>query len=324
MIDFLRRILLQVSPDISLQFTSTSSSQQAEKINQLTNYFFYAATLILFIVIALTTYVIIRFRHKNNQLPNSKKLNPKWEIVMLGIPLLLVIIFFFLSMNVTTKIAPQSKEKIPDVVITGHQWWWQADYPEAGVTTANEIHLPVNKDLLLKLESQDVIHSWWIPQFGNKMDMIPSQDNFLEVNIKAPGTYYGTCSEFCGDQHAHMQIIVYAESDSAYNEWLTHSRKRAATDSSEQIQDGKRLFIEKTCSNCHTIKGTEANGINGPDLTHLASRSTLLAGVLVNNVSNLKSWISKPQKIKPGAYMPDFAMEDSTVESITAYLSSLK
>lgn len=316
-------ILLQVSPDISLQLTSRSSSQQAVHINHLTNYFFLAAAAIMLVVTSLTIYMMIRFHAKREKKSPEKTLSHKWEIAMLGIPLLMVFYFFYLSVTTTAQITASPTEKTADVTITGHQWWWQIDYPGQGVTTANEIHLPVQKNILLKLLSADVIHSWWVPQLGNKIDLVPSHDNYLSVLIKEPGKYYGRCSEFCGDQHAHMLITVIAQTEAEYNEWLQRHRQPAAA-TQDVATTGAHLFMEKTCSNCHRINGVTAGSDDGPDLTHLASRETLLSGMLVNNYSNLYNWIRDPQKIKPGSHMPDFALEDSTLKAITDYLSSLK
>lgn len=324
MINFLSRILLQTSSNFSLQFVLKSSTKEAQEINT-QHYYLIAACILMFLVVAvLLLYVLRRFNHKKQPFPSSKTLSSKWEIPILVIPLLLVAIFFYYSLGISQKISPGDKRS-PDVIITGHQWWWQADYPAASATTANEIYLPANKDLLLQFQSADVIHSWWVPQFGRKMDLIPNEHNFLKVHIKNPGTYYGTCSEFCGDQHANMQIIIHALSDTDFNKWLSVLRQGAIPDSgSAIIEKGKRLFEEKTCSNCHSIKGTASNGINGPDLTHLGGRKTLLTGYLTNNIPNLEKWISHPQLIKPGSYMPDFALDDSSVYAITEYLSSLQ
>lgn len=311
---------LKVSPDIPLQSVLQSSSRQAEEINRLTNYFFVAAGFILLVVTVFTAYVLYKFRG-NKKETSSKPLSRKWEIAMIGIPSLLVAIFLYLNIKTINSVEPDHGNKTPDVIITAHQWWWEASYPSSNVVTANEIHLPVGKNILLKLLSADVVHDWWIPQFGNKMDMVPTQENYLWLNIKQPGEYYGICSEFCGAQHAHMRLKVIAQSDEEYNNWLMHRQQPAMN---TVFTDGAQLFMTKTCGNCHRINGTAANGTVGPDLTHLGSRQTLLAGLLENNLQNLQNWIKDPQQIKPGAYMPDFHLDDTTVKSIAFYLNSLK
>jgi cytochrome c oxidase subunit 2 len=298
-----------------------SSSRQAEEINRVANYFYLAAGCILLVVAVCTAYVLYKFREQNKNNAAEKSLSRKWEIVMIGIPTLLVAIFLYVNIKTINSVEPDTKGRTPEVIITAHQWWWEANYPSANVTTANEIHLPAGKSILLKLLSSDVIHDWWVPQFGNKMDMIPSQENYLWLTIKQPGEYYGICSEFCGAQHAHMRIKVIAQTEKEYNNWLIQHRQPVTNTS---FTSGAQLFMQKTCGNCHRINGTAANGTIGPELTHLASRQTLLAGLLENNPQNLENWIKDPQQIKPGANMPDFHLDDTTVKAISAYLYSLK
>lgn len=312
--------LLKVSPDIPLQNVLRSSSRQAEDINRLANYFFLAAGGMLLIVAVLTALVVYRFRANNPRNTENKNLSNKWEFATIGIPSVLVAVFLYMNISTMNRVLPAHDNHQPDVVITAHQWWWEAKYPGTDVVAANEIHLPSGKKLLLKLLSADVVHDWWVPQLGNKMDMVPAQENFLWVTIKEPGEYYGICSEFCGAQHAHMRIKVVAQTQEEYEKWLQQHQQPAAA----SISGGAQLFMEKTCGNCHRINGTAANGTAGPDLTHLASRQTLLAGLLENTPQNLEKWIRHPQQVKPGANMPDFLLDDTTAKALTAYLYSLK
>lgn len=311
--------LLQTAPTIPLQSVLRSSSVQADEINRVTNYFFVAAGFILLVVAALTAYVIYRFREGKQQRTTGNSPGRKWEIAMIGIPTALVAIFLYLNISTIQRVEPGTRGRQPDVVITAHQWWWEAVYPN-NVIAANEIHLPAGKPLLLKLLAADVIHDWWIPQFGNKMDMIPSQENYLWLTIKKPGEYWGICSEFCGAQHAHMRLKVVAEKEDDYNRWLQAHQQTALLPPSE----GAQLFQSMTCANCHRISGTTARGRAGPDLSHLGSRSTLLAGLLVNNQQNIAQWIKNPQQIKPGAHMPNFLLHDTNASKLAAYLYSLK
>lgn len=317
---FLWESLLKVSPDIPLQSVLRSSSRQAEEINRVGNYFYIAAGFILLIVATSTAFVLYTFREKKYN-GAKRTLNGNWEIAMIGIPSLLVAAFLYLNIKTINSVEPPVNGAVPEAVITAHQWWWEAKYPSANVITANEIHLPAGKKILLKLLASDVIHDWWIPQFGNKMDMVPTQENYLWLNIKQPGDYYGICSEFCGAQHAHMRIKVIAQTQDDYNNWLKQHQQTATTTS---FSSGAQLFMTKTCGNCHRITGTAANGSVGPDLTHIGSRETLLAGLLENNIQNLESWIKHPQQIKPGANMPDFHLDDTTTKAISDYLFSLK
>lgn len=313
--------LLKVSPDVPLQTVMQSASQQAEEINRITIYFFIASGFILLVVLALTTFVVYRFRESKVAHYKPGSISKKWEIAMIGVPTALVGLFLYYNITTIQQVEPDANGHQPDVIITAHQWWWEASYPIDKVVTANEIHLPAGKKILLQLRAADVIHDWWIPSFGNKMDMVPKQVNHLWLTIKQPGEYYGICSEFCGAQHAHMRIKVIAHNADEYNRWL-HQHKHTSLASTETI--GAQLFMQKTCGNCHRINGTNANGVVGPDLTHLASRATILAGLLNNTPQNLENWIRHPQTIKPGAYMPDFHLDDTTVKHIAAYLYSLK
>lgn len=314
------RNLLKVSPDIPLQSIFKASSDQAQELNRVTNYFFWAAGFILLVVAILTAYMLYRFREKNANA--QKTLSTRWEVLMIGVPSVMVAVFLYFSIVTMNHVQSAVKNAQPDVVITGHQWWWEASYTGTGVKTANEIHLPAGKRLLLKLLSDDVIHDWWIPALGNKMDMVPTQENYLWVTIKEPGIYYGACSEFCGPQHAHMRIKVIAEKEDQFNKWLTVLQEPALQ--GPELISGQKLFMSKTCANCHRINGTSAQGTTGPDLTHLAGRSTLLAGLINNNVENLERFIRDPQKIKPESRMPEFLLDDTTIKAIATYLYSLK
>ena len=307
-------------------FVLKSSSVQAESINRLHGYFFIAAAFIFTVVTAFTVFVVVKFRHKPEDAGKEytpKQLNPKWEYAMIGVPTAMVILFFFLMLHTMNRVLPSTDNQQPDVVITGHQFWWEAQYPKQGVTAANEIHLPVGKKLLLKLVSADVIHDWWVPQFGNKMDLISGKENYLWVNITKAGKYEGNCSEFCGAQHAGMFINVYADTDDDFKKWISLHQQKATPSIQPLAVQGAKLFQEKACGGCHAIEGTTALGRAGPNLTHIASRNTLLTGLLQNNSDNLRRWLANPQQIKPGANMPNFLLDKQELNELVAYLSSL-
>ena len=217
----------------------------------------------------------------------------------------------------------QSQEQ-PDLVIVGHQWWWEVRYPKAGVVTANEIHLPAGQRLLTRIESADVIHSFWVPALGRKMDAIPGHPNHLYIQADTPGTYLGTCAEYCGAQHAWMRIRVIVQTPKDFQAWLQQQAAVPATPTSGQAAQGAQLFQDLTCRNCHSIAGTSAHGTFAPDLTHLTDRQTIGAGVLDNTPANLALWLTNPQAIKPGSYMPNLNLSSDQVMSLVAYLESLK
>ena len=316
--------MLHIVLGIFATSTLQSSSQQAEEINRLTNYFFWAAGFILLVVTILTAYMVIKYRHRQGITATKKQVNKKWEIVMIGVPTLLVAVFFYLTIKTMQNVLPPAEGKNPDVVVIGHQWWWQAIYPSHNVMAANEIHLPAGKTVLIKLRSADVIHDWWVPELGNKMDAVPGHENYLWLTIKKPGIYIGACSEFCGAQHAGMRLRIVAQSQQDYDNWLTTQQQSAALSNDTLVQTGAQLFAQYTCGSCHRINGTSANGEAGPDLTHIGSRSTLLTGLMTNNPHNLKSWLKDPQQIKPGAHMPNFFLDEHSLKALTAYLTALK
>lgn len=303
------------------------ASEQGDKIKPLILYFCIAGAVVLLVVAGLLTYVCFKYRAKPGA-PEPKQTtgNTKVEVVAVVISIALVLVALLLSIKIMRQIMPNQNDpkQSPDVVITGHQWWWEASYPGTPVTTANEIHLPVGKKLLLELRSADVIHDWSVPAFGPKMDMIPGRNNYLSLTIKKPGIYKGQCNQFCGIEHARMRIRVIAQTPSDFQRWLHARKQQAEKPMGKMAMLGAALFQHKTCGSCHRIRGTEANADVGPDLSHLASRKTLLAGMEANNKENLSAWISNPQEVKPGAHMPNFIFEKDTINAIVDYLSELK
>lgn len=303
------------------------NSQQAEKITQLFNYFNIAAAGMILLVSGLVIYITFKFREKKNDKrePSQTTGSKKLEALMIGGPFLLLVFFFYKTVTIENDLLPtNAPNRNPDVIVTGHQWWWEVQYPGLKVIAANEIHLPAGRQVLMELHAADVIHDWWVPDLGNKMDMIPGVKNYLWVNINKAGTYEGACSEFCGKQHAWMRINVVAQSEGDYNKWLQANAASSAHPSDSLAIKGKALFQSYTCSNCHRIGGTEAKGMIGPDLTHVASRKYLLTGLLQTNEDNLYKWINHPQKIKQGAYMPDFILNKDSVRALAHYLEQLK
>jgi cytochrome c oxidase subunit 2 len=300
-------------------------SPQAERIRELTTGFIWAASAMLLLVIILTTWLSVKYRGRNNQQePKQVTGNRKLEVLMVGIPLILVTGFFFWSELTMSAVLPPRGEQKPAVIITGHQWFWQADYPGTKVSTANEIHLPVGRKLLLQLNSADVIHDWWVPALGGKMDMIPGMDNYLWVTIRDTGVYDGACSEFCGQQHAWMRIRVVAQSPADYDNWLATQERPAGPPRDTLAKLGALFFLSATCGNCHQVKGTTAMGLAGPDLTHFGSRQTMLSGMMDNDSLNVERWLGDPQKVKPGAHMPRFIFAGDSIRALTAYLDQLK
>jgi cytochrome c oxidase subunit II len=212
--------------------------------------------------------------------------------------------------------------------VTAHQWWWEIEYtdpdPSRRVRTANEIHLPVDAQVHISLSSNDVIHSFWVPNLHGKRDLIPGRDSEIRLQPLRTGVFLGQCAEFCGVQHAHMAIEMIVESPDAYRAWYEQQLASAPAPSDALKARGQQLFVSTACSLCHAIAGTEASATTGPDLTHVGSRRSLAAGTLPNSPDNLRRWIENPQRIKPGNHMPTAPLSPADLDALTAYLESLR
>jgi cytochrome c oxidase subunit 2 len=301
------------------------ASQQGQDILNLFYLLLGVAGVIFAIVSSLVVYAAFRFRRRDGDAePKPIAENRTLEVVWTVIPGLIVTWLFVATVQVMHAVNPPVREQKANLVITAHQWWWDLHYPASGVTTANEVHLPVGRMELLRILSADVDHDFWVPALGKKVDAIPNHPNHLWVDIDRPGTYLGTCDEFCGAEHAWMRIRVIGQPAADFKAWLQHQAEPAATPVGLEAQAGMQLFMERTCASCHTIKGTRADGTVAPDLTHLASRETLGSGVLSNTPENLYRWIKNPQAIKPGCNMPDLHLPDTEAAALTAYVGELK
>ncbi len=243
-----------------------------------------------------------------------------------GIAMPLVVLLGVFALTVTdirALEAPPSKE-VAALRINGHRWWWEVEYPDLGITTANQIYVPVGQAVKIELTSNDVIHSFWVPQLQFKRDLIPGQTNTVWLQADKPGVYRGLCAEYCGLQHAQMNFMVVALYPREYEQWVAHEGSDAAKPSEALAKAGQQVFLGKGCMYCHTVRGTPAAGWLGPDLTHLASRLTIAGGSLENNTGNLGGWILDPQHIKPGALMPATPLSGQELQELLAYLNGLK
>jgi len=281
---------------------------------------------IFLLVLLLVIYVSIRFRNRGEggyppQVMGRRKLEIAWTVA----PGLLLVGLFALTVRVMVIADPtRPASQTPDLMIIAHQWWWEVRYPPSGAVTANEIHIPAGKRMLTVIESADVIHDFWVPQLGRKIDATPGHPTSIWLQADTPGTYLGSCAEFCGLQHANMHIRVIAEPQAEFDQWLEAQTAVPPTPTSGQAAQGAQLFQELPCSNCHTVAGSNAAGTVGPDLTHVSQRETLGAGTLANSAANLAAWITDPQSIKPGVNMPSLHLTSEQVDELVAYLEALK
>ena len=301
--------------------------------------------LIFIVVEGVLFYSVWRFREPKSEFPDGQADEPKSEpaqvygsqpieVAWTVGPVLIVFVLFLVVIRTVFDVRPSDMpENALHVRVIGHQWWWEFEYPQSGVRTANELHVPVSdadqaRAVVLELESADVVHSFWVPQLAGKTDLIPGHKNTMWFEAQQAGVYHGQCAEFCGTQHANMLIRVIAQPANEFQAWLDDQRQNAADDAKldDAERAGKQVFLAKTCVNCHTIRGTPAHGTVGPDLTHLASRETLAAGVLKNNREQLAKWLADPQAtdMKPGCNMPDLQLTSYETANLVSYLESLK
>jgi cytochrome c oxidase subunit 2 len=240
-----------------------------------------------------------------------------------AIPALILAVLFALTLT-TYRASEQTAAAPLTIEVIGHQWWWEVRYPRSQVVTANEIHVPVGRPVKIVLTSNDVIHSFWIPNLNGKTDAIPGTTNIAWLVADAPGTWRGTCAEYCGVQHAHMALSVVAQPDGDLARWLDNERAVSVPPQDSSVLKGAQAFLGSQCVYCHTVRGTLAEGRVGPDLTHVGSRLTLAAGTLPNTRGNLAGWIENPDRVKPGTKMPAVPLDAGQLESIVAYLETLK
>ncbi len=297
----------------------------AASITGLTYILLGIATVILAIVTGFVVYNAWRFRAKPGdgepkQVHGNPRLETGWT---LGVVAVLIVIFFF-TFRAAGAADPSKPDRQPDFTVIAHQWWWEVHYPQGNVVTANEIHIPTGKQLLVELKSDDVIHDFWVPPLGRKMDIIPGQPNRTWIEADQSGTFLGACAEFCGAEHAWMRIRVIAQPQSEFNAWLQQQAQAAPHPNGGAAAQGALIFQQQTCASCHAIRGTSANGNVGPNLTHVASRATLGAGVLENTPDNLARWLRATQEVKPGALMPNMKLSNEQIRQLVTYLETLK
>lgn len=248
-------------------------------------------------------------------------------IAAVAATVVIITVFTVLSFFTTRALSVAGGDDLT-VKVRGLQWWWGVEYfgatPDQRFETANEIHIPVGRNVRLQLEGLDVIHSFWVPSLAGKQDLIPGRPNELTLRAERPGVYRGQCAEFCGLQHAHMSFFVIAEEQVAFDQWVASQRGAAAAPADEETRAGQQAFMSKQCAACHTIRGTPADGKTGPDLTHVGGRTMIASGLLPTTRGSLAAWIADPQTLKPGNNMPMVPMSPEELRSISAYLASLR
>jgi cytochrome c oxidase subunit 2 len=299
-------------------------SDRGASIRNLFDILLIISALVFLLVAVLLVYMLIRFRERPgaaepSQTEGSRKLEIAWTVA----PVLLLTGVFVITARTLIHVHAAPAGDPVRIEVVGHQWWWEFRYPDLGIVTANELHVPVGESLHFEITGADVIHSFWVPRFGWKMDAIPGKTNEMVLTVDRAGTYDGACTEYCGAEHAWMRIRVVAEPRDVFDVWV-RGQQQPAGPAQGAAADGQRVFLGNTCQNCHAIRGTPANGAVGPDLTHFGSRATIGAGVVPNTPDNLRDWIRHAGAVKPGVLMPPFNLSDSDLQALVTYLEGLK
>ena len=303
---------------------------QATHISQLWWLMLWVCAGVFVLVVGLLLYAVWHPRRQDQTVTAPETERRTAGVVAAAVAVTGLVLFAFLIADFRTSraLAALSTPQPLKVTITGHQWWWHIEYaapvPNQRVTTANELHIPVGRPVLLELTSHDVIHSFWVPNLHGKKDLIPGYVTSLWLQADQPGVFRGQCAEFCGYQHAHMAFLVVAEPPAQFAAWLEAQRAPAVAPSEALQQRGQEVFFASACVLCHTIRGTPAGARAAPDLTHLASRQTLAAATLPNVPGHLAGWIVDAQQSKPGNKMPPNSLTGSDLQALLAYLTSLK
>lgn len=295
--------------------------------------------LVTSIVYCLTMLVLVisvwRRRNTLNVIPDPEHTSEESDQFTVravsGAMIVTVVLLFLILMNsflTSRRLGQMNNDKALTIDVYGHQWWWEVQYPNAEsdkiVITANEIHLPVGVPVRIHGTSRDVIHSFWAPNVQGKRDLMPGYETDVMMQVDKPGRWRGQCAEYCGLQHAHMSFYMVAEPQKEFDRWLTSQSQSAVQPNNAQTAHGQQIFLSHACVMCHTIGGSIANSRVGPDLTHLASRSTIAAGMLPNTVGNLGGWILNPQSVKPGSRMPPNPIPGQDLQDLLAYLETLR
>jgi cytochrome c oxidase subunit II len=288
------------------------------------------------LTLAALVYFVWRRRHTLATLPepqatsaSSDRFATRAVAAAMVATVLLLFVMLISSFVTSRRLGQMNQEQAFTIDVYGHQWWWEVQYPNEAepyrmVITANEIHVPVGTPIRIHGTSRDVIHSFWAPNIQGKRDLMPGYNTDVLMQVDKPGRWRGQCAEYCGLQHAHMSFFIVAEPQKQFNDWMTAQAQSAAAPANAQTAHGQQVFLTHACVLCHTIRGTMAGSRVGPDLTHLASRSTIAAGMLPNTIGNLGGWILNPQSLKPGSRMPPNQLSGPDLQDLLAYLETLR
>jgi cytochrome c oxidase subunit 2 len=273
-------------------------------------------------------YILIRHRERkgdNKTPPRQVYDNRLLEVIWTAIPVVIVVILFVMTVVTMRAVAaPPASPTDIKVTVVGHRWFWEFDYPDLGIKTANELHIPEGAKVQLTLQSVDVIHSFWVPELSGKTDVVPGQTNTMWLTSDKTGVYEGQCAEFCGTEHALMRFKIFVDSKADYTTWVAGMTKTPTTPDLALVQQGKQYVTQGVCQGCHTIDGTNMKANVGPNLTHLYSRSTFAGSSFPLNDGNMYQWLTDNEAMKPGNLMSSVHIPPEQIPAIMAYLDTLK
>ncbi len=301
------------------------ASDFAWKLQDLFEGIFFWAVVVFVLVEGALIVAILRFRERpGGPEPKATHGNTLLEISWTLAPAVVLVLIAIPTIKTIWDVDRPARGESLVVEAVGHQWWWEFRYPDLGIVTANELHIPVGEQIDVRLTSADVIHSFWFPRLGGKRDVIPGHETQIWFTADSAGLYLGQCAEFCGLSHALMKMELVAESPADFQAWAEGQRAEAMVADSVSFTEGSQAFMQGGCIACHTVRGTIAQGVIGPDLTHVGSRRRIAAGILDNTPENMERWIRNSRAVKPGSLMVVPELDDQTVHRIVEYLHSLK
>lgn len=305
------------------QNTLAAAGVVAKKQQDLFWIVFWWAVGVFVVVELLLLFVVLRFRQRPHQgIPTQTHGSTRLEIAWTLAPALVLVSIGIPTVSTIWDLAAPPAVAM-QVKVVGHQFWWEFQYPDLGIVTANDLHIPVGETVSFTLETGDVIHSFWVPKLAGKQDMVPTHSNALWLRADSPGMYYGQCAELCGIQHAQMRFRVIAQPRSEFEAWAKAQRTPPAVASGEAAR-GAQVFATTACIACHAIEGTPGVSKTGPNLTHFGSRTTFAGAVLQNTPEDIAKWLRNPQAVKEGALMPNLNLNEDQISGLVAYLQSLK
>jgi len=306
------------------QTTLDPQGPNARTISHLIDPVFWVAGIVFVLVEGMALVFVIKYRDRGGtQEPVQIHGNSRLEVGWTLIPAAILVAVAIPTIATIFKLSHKPAHAI-NVTVTAHQWWWEYNYPDLGVVTANELHMPVNQPLEITLIGADVIHSFWVPALAGKTDVVPGRTNHMNMTGSKVGSFLGQCTEFCGLSHANMRLKAFVQSPQDFQSWVDGQRLAAAAPAGgSPAEEGLALFASKGCSGCHTVQGVSGGKV-GPNLTHLQSRTSFAGAIFAMNPDNLRTWLTNPPGVKPGSKMPNLNLSGDEITKLIAYLETLK